>query len=165
MRSESVGDAIDRHCIHIVIISALAYRVFHTYTKSVKIQKLIHLLLVIALFYGQLVANVHVVGHVHADDCELQRFSQTADCDISQQIGAYLADAAQHHKGEPLNDHSAENDCSIYHALSGLNGLFSVSQKEPGSLTRHTVINQSAGFYLPATVRNAQPIRAPPAIV
>jgi len=102
----------------------------------VKTRKLIHALLILALCYGQLVASVHQVGHLHVSECEGNSRSATDGCSIAHHTGAGL-DHTEHshpnnaylhathlgtsHQFDQTNGQSkAENNCAIYHALLNL---------------------------------------------
>lgn len=137
-----------------------------TYTSSVNSRKFIHALLVLALCYGQLVASVHVVGHMHSHDCELASHSFSDDCGASHHQVAGNTDLAHHHDGEATDtgNHS-ENDCAIYHALLSLSGVFDLARNSvPVPLPQRTSKSAAVSSIATAVLKQQQ-IRAPPAIV
>ena len=156
--------------------------------------KLIQILLVALLCYGQIVSQVHVIGHFqshesrsHADqsahhsahsDC-IKGFSSYAACEYTREVartelarnaGLTLA-AAQHagiapHSHPEQTDHpeQSETDCTIFHAFLNLSGVFCLPLHQLVGHLHHS----AEPAFSPSTIKdNAldnQRIRAPPAL-
>ena len=114
----------------------------------VRSAKIIHVLLVAVLCYSQLVASVHVVGHlqsgathaahgpVHSGDSH-----KNIDCDPSGPVNAAILQLPDSDGWQPplSTDHHLDRDhsdtgydCAIYHALLSLNGVSAVLQETSG---------------------------------
>jgi len=140
-------------------------------------RKLIHALLIVALCYGQLVANVHLVGHLHDNHCEGFSHPATGTCSIAQQTGEHLGHAhhshqnkgfqyvAHNHAEHPVNQTNekanAHSDCAIYHALLNLDGAVAAKVSKTSSPRSAESTSYVAIHIFHATL-GAQHIRAPP---
>ena len=155
----------------------LARNIGSNYTYAVKSGKLIHALLIVALCYGQLIASVHLVGHLHDNHCDGLSHSVTDTCSIAQQTGEHLGHAHHSHQNTGFqyatHNHAAHqvnqtdektnaySDCAIYHALLNLDGAV------PTKLTNSSSpgIAESTSYvaiHIVHETLGAQRIRAPP---
>lgn len=125
--------------------------------------KCIHALLIAILCYGQLIANVHVAGHLHAPERECIQSLSFSDCGtVDHEIpGATLA---VHHEMHTDSTHEGESDCAIYHVLSSLSGGFWAAQNDFDILPRLAANFSYASSYIARAVLDNQQIRAPPVI-
>lgn len=94
------------------------------YTVTVNHRKLIHALLVLTLCYGQLAASMHVVGHLHPQECKapvnFASANDLAGC-IDDSVHMHLTDG-HHHNHTSDNNNEENNNCAIYHAVLNLDG-------------------------------------------
>jgi len=129
-----------------------------------------HALLIVALFYGQFVSNIHVVGHLQFQEHKSHPSFVQSDCGSSPHEllhGHSLEKSPPHQHQSPTLaniDNTAEADCAIYHVLLNLNGIFWVIQNNvnvpqwPDEKESFT-----ARIFTNIAFEN-QPIRAPPVI-
>ena len=143
-----------------------------TYNIAVNVRKFIHSLLVVALCYGQLVASVHLVGHLQAEDCTGIISSAPETCVTGSHHDhaghSHQADAHHVHRLAGFNDTGSDReksntdaDCAIYHALLNLDGGVPVQ----GSKSSTLCIAGSTGYKEIQFARQAPGalnIRAPP---
>ena len=160
----------------------LAVQIANSYTIFVKSRKYIHALLIVALCYGQLVANVHLVGHLHADDCEGSNRTTSIDCGIDHHSGEghdhsghshqniahnhnavrHIANTDPNHQlDQKTGEKNTDSSCAIYHALLNLDGAVS-SQLMKCSIPRIAKSTSYAVIQLARETPGALHIRAPP---
>ena len=145
-------------------------------------RKLIHALLIVALCYGQLVANVHLVGHLHAPDCKGISHTVSPECSTAQNGGGPHTGDHHDHTGHahqsityrhiahigPVHRQSqieketkTDSDCAIYHAL--LNHEGTEHHQQTKCITpRVANLATSAIVEFAFESRGAVHIRAPP---
>lgn len=147
------------------------------YTQTMRHAKLISAAVALVLLYGQFVVQLHMVGHlgtaeVHAHDHnhELNR-SPLLTNRFSAALYERLIGLAPHAQHESLNqllgtDTSThtDNDCSIYHAFSGLNGLLCDGLAHTVSFNADNANLDFPALALHYGIAQAFNIRAPPAV-
>ena len=133
------------------------------YNSPVNSPKIIHVLLIGLLCYGQLVSHVHMVSHLQAHDNECS--SQFVDgCNAAKHSVVEMLHAASQ-KSDHVHggaDDSVENDCSIYHALLNLSDALCPIYSDGTVALQSTV---KSNFFLTHTIVDAlnnASIRAPP---
>ena len=158
----------------------LAGNISSNYTDAVNSRKLIHALLIVALCYGQLVANVHLVGHLHDNHCKGISHSVAENCSFARQTGEHLNHAHHSHQNTGFqsfqyaaHDHAehrgnqadgktnADSDCAIYHALLNLEGTVAAKLVKSSS-PRIAESTGYAAIHIVHETSGAQHIRAPP---
>ncbi len=145
-------------------------------------RKLIHALLIVALCYGQLVANVHLVGHLHAPDCEGISHTISPDCSITQSSGGthsgdhhdhaghahqsityrHIAHTGPVHRPNQIEKETkTDSDCAIYHALLNHEGTEHHQQTKCITPRVANLANYAIVEFASESRRTAH-IRAPP---
>ena len=88
--------------------------------------KLLHLLLVALLCYGQVVTSVHAVEHLKLAECEDEH---NASYHLHAQTDELATLLSAEHRHPPHTDSDKHGDnhnefnCKIYHAFQNLNGI------------------------------------------
>jgi len=140
--------------------------VFILILPNVNRAKIKYALLIAVLFYAQIVSNIHAIGHLHLDASKSDHSIVQIDCDVaSHVVREHSRQVIKHHTDTHSNHSSnADTDCSIYHVLLNLNGVFWSLQNNFGIPSWPGV----KPLYAPETITNVaivnKPIRAPPTI-
>ena len=129
--------------------------------------KLIHFLLVVALCYGQLIANIHAIGHLDtpvvngSDLVAAGHDARTVHHNLSNSASA--ADGSHWH-ATTTSEHDAEIECAIYHTYFSQGSA--LCGPADHSLLVLTYAAEPIAFFvhpLSLAVQNP-PIRAPPTL-
>ncbi len=142
----------------------LAESNYGTYTMPVNSKKFIHVLLIVVLCYGQLVATIHVVSHIHAHESELTGNSVLDDSSAaSPGVADTILAANLHDSSSRVDDNNeTEKDCAIYHALLSLSGVFCVVPYELDIPLQLSVKSTYTSNHIARAILDHQHIRAPP---
>ena len=148
------------------IPGGLADNIGGTYTTDVDSNRLKHILLIALFCYGQIIASVHIVGHLDATDCHGDLSAVSAECHLAMHElsgsfpGTHSHDSSSHTQD---NDHS-DFDCLIYHVLLSLNGLESAGEGVVVLTSALIADELYTDKFIAGTTREHLRIRAPPVI-
>lgn len=132
-----------------------------------KKEKLIHVLLVALLCYGQLVASIHAVGHFDThvgeapDRFTLHDHARTFYHAVSDK--AHIADSAHRHSFAK-GDSDAEVDCAIYHTYLNQGSVLCDPRHHVMVVLQHLADSTDAFSYPVSFAVQNKPIRGPPII-
>lgn len=154
--------------IHKLVFRDIRFHKLHEicrYTVSVNKGNIIHVLLVAILCYGQLVANIHAIGHLDTpvahESGELAHHDDAKTAHHNHSSSASLADGPHRH-ASATSEHDAEIECAIYHTYLSQGSAFC----DPGdhALLILTYASKSGDtFEHPFSLAvQSQSIRAPP---
>lgn len=126
-------------------------------------QTFIHFLLIAALSFSPLAANMHIVSHLH--DCEDVSAAVSAECEhVDHQIDLTPDDVPSfdEHSETSSKFSAIDADCSIYHLYVGLSGCLAAAQSI-FTLPANAVVNSVTTFDdIPTEAADRLRIRGPP---
>ena len=129
--------------------------------------KLLHLLLVALLCYGQVVVGVHAVEHLELAECEDEHNASHHLHTQSDELATLLTTDHRHAPHPDSDNHSdnhSEFNCKIYHAFQNLSGIGAAFlQTLPETRTATTCCLYKALQARSQFLANPQ-IRAPPVV-
>ena len=141
------------------------------YNNCVNHQKIIHVLLVALVCYGQVVAQVHMVSHLQShqgecssqfvDGCNTAKHSVVEMLHAASQMGDH-AHASAHLHADAAANNSVENNCSIYHALLNLSDALCPTFSSGALADQSSLQSISSVSHTSTGAQNDARIRAPP---
>lgn len=134
------------------------------YTGWVKTGKIIHVLLIALLCYGQLVTSIHAVGHFETAVAQAPEHSVIDSGHLCFHSVESEAGRAVHSHAPATADADSESDCSVYHTYLNQGSVLAAPAHDVMAVLRQSTDSLYA-FTSPAgaPVLNL-PIRAPPIV-
>lgn len=127
--------------------------------------KLIHVLLIALLCFGQLAANIHAVGHLNTSDGEQPvRFTFIEGASISHYAAFHAAfsDDDAHRHDVASDEQYGEIDCTLYHIYLSQGSALSGSGQSVVAFLPHCADSRDVVVNLASIAIRRPQIRAPP---